>query len=212
MKEFYKNYINKDHDFVKTSLIGIFCLIIVMAGMFGFLYEFIFYYLNGGMQKFYWRGGNFLPWINIYAIGAIMIYILTYRFRKNPLKVFLVSFLSCGILEYLSGLGIYIILHGKRFWDYNTEILSFGNIQGFVCLRSALIFGISGLFLMYFFVPLIFYIAKRLSKKTFLIISIALCSIFMFDELYNLIFSRVLSLPRAYDVYKKIGFNYVKFK
>lgn len=212
MKEVYKNYINKDHDFDKTSLIGIFCLIIVISGMFGFLYEFIFYYFNGGMQQFYWRGGNFLPWINIYATGAIMIYILTYRFRKNPLKVFLVSFLSCGILEYLSGLGIYIILNGQRYWDYNTEILSFGNIQGFVCLRSALIFGISGLFLMYFVVPLIFYIAKRLNKKTFLTISIALCSIFMFDELYNLIFARILSLPRAYDVYKKIGFNYVKFK
>ena len=65
---------------------------------------------------------------------------------------------------------------------------------------------------MYFVVPLIFYIAKRLNKKTFLTISIALCSIFMFDELYNLIFARILSLPRAYDVYKKIGFNYVKFK
>ena len=32
-----------------------------------FLYKiiyFIFYYFNGGMKGFYWRGGNFLPWIN----------------------------------------------------------------------------------------------------------------------------------------------------
>ena len=31
MKEFYKNYINKDHDFDKTSLIGILCLDFCMS-------------------------------------------------------------------------------------------------------------------------------------------------------------------------------------
>ena len=88
MKEIYINYINKDHSFDKTTMLGIFCLIIVIAGVFGFAYEFIFYYFNSGMQQFYWRGGNFLPWINIYAIGSIMIYFLSYKHRKNPLKVF----------------------------------------------------------------------------------------------------------------------------
>ena len=79
----YNDYINKDSSFDKITWLGIFCLIIVMAGIFGFVYEFIFYYFNGGMDKFYWRGGNFLPWINIYAIGAIAIYYLTYKKRTN---------------------------------------------------------------------------------------------------------------------------------
>ena len=52
-----------------------------------------------------------------------MIYILTYKYRKNPLKVFLISAISTGLLEYFSGLGIYIIGDGLRYWDYNTEIL-----------------------------------------------------------------------------------------
>ncbi len=212
MKEKYKNYIENDCSFDTKSWVGIFCLLIVIAGVFGFLYEFIFYYFNGGMKEFYWRGGNFGPWINIYATGSIIVFILTYKYRKTPLKVFLISTISCGILEYFSGLGMYIIGNGKRCWDYNSEILNFGNIGGFVCLRSVLFFGLSSLLLIYAIIPLCFYLAKKMNKKVFLTISILLCSIILFDEFYNLIFARVLHLPRAYDVYSKLGFKYVKFK
>ncbi len=95
---------------------------------------------------------------------------------------------------------------------YNSEILNFGNIGGFVCLRSVLFFGLSNLLLIYAIIPLCFYLAKKMNKKVFLTISILLCSIILFDEFYNLIFARVLHLPRAYDVYSKLGFKYVKFK
>lgn len=212
MKEKFKNYLNIDHSFDKVTMIGIFCLLIVITGMFGFIYEYIFYYFNGGMKQFYWRGGNFLPWINIYATGSLMIYFLTYKYRKKPLKVFLISFISTGILEYFSGLGMYIIGDGLRCWDYNQEILNFGNIHGFVCLRSVLFFGLSSLLLMYVIIPLCFYLAKKINKKLFLTISITLCSIILFDEFYNLLFARILDLPRARDIYTKIGFNYVNFK
>ena len=107
---------------------------------------------------------------------------------------------------------MYIIGHGKRCWDYNNEILNLGNINGFVCLRSVTFFAISGLFLIYVVIPLCFYLAQKMNKKIFLAISIILCSIIMIDEFYNLLFARIFHLPRAYDVYKNIGFNYVKFK
>lgn len=210
-KKFLAEYLNKDHNFDKGTIIGIFCLVIVITGIFGWLYEFIFYYFNGGMKEFYWRGGNFLPWINIYATGSIMIYLLTYKHRKSPLKVFLISFLSTGILEYFSGLGMYVIAH-KRCWDYNKEILNFGNIDGFVCLRSVLFFGLSALLLMYVIIPFCFYLAKRIPKKRFMRMSIILCSFILLDEFYNLIFARLLHLPRAYDIYSRLGFNYVRFK
>lgn len=211
MKDKYKKYINENHKFDKMTMLGIFCMIIVIGGLFGFIYEFIFYYFNGGMKEFYWRGGNFLPWINIYATGSIMIYALTYRLRKKPLKVFLISFVSSGILEYFSGLGMYLITH-TRCWDYNSEILNFGNIGGFVCLRSVLFFGISALLLIYVIVPFCFYLAQKLPKKVFLTISIILCSIILIDEFYNLLFARILHLPRASTIYKKLGFKYVYFK
>ena len=132
MKKEYQRYLNYNKQFDKITLLEIISLLIVIAGNFGFLYEFIFYYFNGGMKNFYWRGGNFLPWINIYATGSILIYFLTYKYRNNALKVFLISLI--------------------------------------------------------------------------------LCSIILIDEFYNLLFARILKLPRAYDVYSKIGIKYVKFK
>ena len=212
MIEKYKQYLNNNHSIDKVTMSGVFSLIIVIAGVFGWLYEFIFYYFNSGMTQFYWRGGNFLPWINIYAIGAIIIYFLTYKKRKNPLFVFLVSAISTGILEYIAGWGVETFGNGVKCWDYNSEILNFGNIDGFVCLRSVLVFGLSSLLLMYIIVPFCFYLAKKMDRKKFLIISYTLCTIFLFDELYNLLFARILSLPRASTIYKKIGFHYLYFK
>lgn len=206
-----KKYINDEIKLEKYQLIGVISLVIVISGLFGWLYEFIFYYFNFGMKEFYWQGGNFLPWINIYAIGAIMILALTRKIKKHPILIFLVSFISTGILEYVSGYLIYELKDGIRYWDYNTEILNFGNIGGFVCLRSAMFFGISALLLIYIIIPLCITIATKLNKKTFLIISIALLSIVLFDELYNLVFARVLSLPRARDIYSQIGINYMKY-
>ncbi len=198
MKKEYQRYLNYNKQFDKITLLEIISLLIVIAGNFGFLYEFIFYYFNGGMKNFYWRGGNFLPWINIYATGSILIYFLTYKYRNKPLKVFLISLI--------------ISAAHKRCWDYNNEILNFGNINGFICLRSVLFFAISALVLVYLIIPFIYYLTKIINKKIFLIISLSLCSIILIDEFYNLLFARILKLPRAYDVYSKIGIKYVKFK
>ena len=210
MRSKYRNYLNKEYHFDKLTMLGIFCLIIVISGMFGWLYEVVFYYFNSGMTEIYWRGGNFLPWINIYAMGAILIYVLTYKKRKNPLFVFIVSMISTGILEYIGGFFMEHIMQIKC-WDYTNEILSFGNINGYVCIRSVLVFGISALLLIYLIVPLCFYLAKKMPKKVFLILSYTICGIFLFDELYNLIFANLLNLPRASEVYKNLGFKYLYF-
>ncbi len=210
MKKVFNDYLNDKLKLEKYQIIGIICLIIVLSGLFGWIYEFIFYYFNGGMKYFYMRGANFLPWINIYATGSILILLSTYKFKKNPFLVFIIAFIVTGLLEYFSGYFIYELL-GERYWDYNTEILNFGNIGGFVCLRSAGFFGLSALLLMYFLLPVCIYISKKMNKKAFLIMSITLCFIFVFDELYNLIFARLLGLPRASTIYKKLGFKYMKF-
>lgn len=212
MKELYKKYLNENIKFDKLTIIGIICLIIVISGVFGFVYEFIFYYFNGGMNEFYYRGGNFIPWINIYAIGSILIILLTFKDRLKPVKVFLKSTIICGILEFIAGYIIYNYFGHFRCWDYNTEILNFGNIGGFICLRSVLFFGVSSLLLIYGILPMVIYLSRKTNKKVFIIISISLCALVMLDEVYNLVIARVINTPRASDVYKEIGFKYVEFK
>lgn len=206
----YKKYLNEKPKFDLSQKLSIIFLMIVISGIFGWVYEFIFYFLNGGCKEFYWRGGNFLPWINIYAYGALGIYFLTFKYRKSPIKVFLLSFIICGLLEFLSGYVMYTFFDGWRCWNYNTEIWNFGNIGGFVCLRSVTFFGISGLLLIYGIVPILFWLAEKVNKKVLLTISSILLAIILIDDLYNLIFARIFNTPRAYDVYSKNGMPYVK--
>ena len=196
----------------KYQRISVFSLIVIISGIFGWIYEFIFYYFNSGMKEFYYRGGNFLPWINIYAIGALIVLFFTRKIENKPLLVFITSAASTGILEYVSGYLIYKLGNGARYWDYNTEILNFGNIGGFVCLRSVVFFGLSSLLLVYCIIPLCYYLASKMSKKSFLILSITLCSIILLDDIYNLAIARLLNLPRASDIYKSIGFKYMNSK
>ena len=211
MKEKLKEYISKDYSFDKLTMLGILALIVVISGLFGWIYEFIFYFFNSGMKEFYYRGGNFLPWINIYATGSLIICFLGFKQRKHPLRIFLISVIATGILEYIAGWGLYTFCNGFRCWDYNTEILNFGNINGYVCLRSVLFFGVSSLLLIYVIVPMCIYLSQKLDRKTFLIISFSLCAIFLLDEIYNLVIAKLLSLPRASDIYKSIGFKYMEF-
>ena len=213
MKKMLKEYLNKDIKLNKKELISVICMIIVFSGVFGWLYEFLFYYLNSGFKTFYMRGGNFLPWINIYAYGAFLILILTYKRRKHPIQVFLISMISTGILEYISGYVLYGKLHWIRCWDYNQEVLNFGNINGYVCLRSVLVFGVLGLLLVYFIVLLFIIIVKNNKIiNTIYIVSIIVCSIFLIDEVYNLIFPSLFNLPKATSIYKDLGLKYLYFK
>ena len=193
----------------RKDIIHLLLLIMILSGIFGFIYEEIFYYFDlGYLVK---RGSTFGPWIPIYFFGGLLITISTYRFKDKPLLVFLLTVIVTGILEFGTGLVLDKVFN-LRLWDYNTEILNFGNIGGFVCLRSVLFFGLSSLLLIYVMIPFFYYSASKMNKKVFLIISFSLCFIFLFDEVYNLIIARVFDLPRASDIYKKIGFKYMEFK
>ena len=199
-------------DLSKKQKITLICLLIVISGIIGWVYEYFFYYMNSGFKQFYMRGSNFLPWINIYAYGAFLIIAMTYRKRENPLQVFLLSMLVTGILEYFSGYILYGKLGWTKCWDYNQEILNFGNIGGYVCLRSVLVFGLSGLALMYLILPVLSKLVRSKYINIIFIISIIICSIFILDEIYNLVIAHIFHLPRARDIYKTFGLKYLYFK
>ncbi len=197
-------------DLTKKQKITLICLLIVISGIIGWVYEFFFYYANSGFKTFYYRGGNFLPWINIYMYGSFLILFLTRKVKKKPILVFLISMVSTGILEYLSGYILYGVLGWTKCWDYNNEILNWGNIGGYVCLRSVLIFGLAGLALVYLIVPTLIKLVKKYPKLY--IVSIILASIFLLDEIYNLFLYKLFNLPNSIELYKRIGFKYLFYK
>lgn len=129
----------------------LYMMIFVFGGIFGFLYEELFYRVDLGY--FVKRGITLGPWIPLYGLGAVLIVLSTDRLKKNPFLVFLVSAAVTGILEFFAGCLLFRSF-GVRLWDYNTEIWNWLNIGGYVCLRSVLFFGFSALFLQYIIRPL----------------------------------------------------------
>ena len=153
-------------------------LVFAFGGIFGFLYEELFYLIDlGCLVK---RGITFGPWIPIYGFGAVLIVLTTDRLRRKPLQVFAVSALACGGLEYITG---YMLFHagGIRLWDYNAEIWNWGNIGGYICARSVLFFGLSALFLLYGIVPLIRRMRESWARNAFYCISVVPAVLFAAD-------------------------------
>ena len=185
--------------------IGILMLVFVIAGVVGWVYEFIVAWIENGhiMAK----GGNFLPWINIYAFGALLIIPLTYKFRKKPWAVFLISVLATGLLELIGGWLVYTIGNGTRYWNYDYGLWAFGNINGFVCPLSVTFFGIGALPLIYFVLPFCIKLATKISKRAFLTLAISLFVLFVADELVNLTLKN-LGQPNAMDLYRSMGLEY----
>lgn len=196
----------------KKQLISFICIIVIVSGFIGWAHEVVFYYIDSGFKTIYWRGGNFLPWINIYAWGALLLLSLTYKNKGHPIQVCLISMASAGLLEYFSGYILYGKLGWTRSWDYSKEILSIVDISGYVSLRSVLEFGLAGLFLIYFLVPLVIKIVTSKHQNIIFIISVILCSIIMIDEIYNLLIAHLIHTPRARDIYRPLGLKYLYFK
>lgn len=185
--------------------IGILMLVFVIAGVVGWIYEFIVAWIENGHIMM--KGGNLLPWINIYAFGALLIIPLTYKFREKPWLVFLISVLATGLLELIGGWLVYTIGNGTRYWNYDYGLWAFGNINGFVCPLSVTFFGIGGLMLVYYVVPFCILLATKMSKRAFLTLAISLFVLFVADELVNLTLKN-LGQPNAMDLYRSMGLEY----
>lgn len=207
-KQIYRDYIENKIKLEKYQWVGILMLVWVIAGFVGWVYEFFVGLVEHGEP--YMVGGNFLPWINIYAFGAVLILPAVWRFKKYPWAVFLVSVLVTGIVELVGGWLVYTIGNGTRYWNYDSGLWAWGSINGFVCPLSVTFFGIGALALIYAIMPVLNYLAMRMSRQAFLTLAIVLFSLVMMDELGNLMMKN-MNKPTAMDFYRSIGCKYQEF-
>ena len=202
---------SKKSDKIKLATyqkVGIGFLIFVISGFIGWMYEFLLAWAENG--HIYMKGGNLLPWMNIYAFGALLIVPLTYKFVKKPWAVFLISALATGLLELAAGWLVYTIGNGTRYWNYCDGPWAFGSINGFVCPLSVTLFGLSALLLMYVVLPFCIKLATSMSRRAFLTLAISLFVLVLADELTNLTLKN-LNLPTAIDFYQSLGLEYQTF-
>lgn len=172
----------------KPRMALILLMVFTVGGVFGFLYEEVFYWIDlGYLVK---RGTTFGPWIPIYGFGAVLVMLAANPLRRNPAVVFSVSAIVCGVLEYITGFALFRI-GGIRLWDYNTEIWNWGNVGGFICGRSVLFFGASALFLQYMVCPGFRWLRDHCSRNAYLLVSVIPASLFALDIAVSRIFQRI---------------------
>lgn len=168
-------------DLPRLKSICCLALLFTGGGIAGWIYEVLFYRINDGY--FHMRGQGFGPWLPIYGFGSVLICLLTGNVRRSKPVVFLVSAAVTGILEFVTGWVLYHLFGGLRLWDYNTEIWNWGNIGGYVCLRSVLLFAFGGLFLIYSMIPFVRHLADEIPERVFCLISLVPACLFLLDIL-----------------------------
>lgn len=164
----------------KQKQLGITIFLLFLLGcVIGWIFEIFFYRIDTG--HFVKRGQGFGPWLPIYGFGTLAIMVFTYERKDSPATVFFGSAFAAGILEFATGWALFHFGNGLRLWDYNTEIWNWGNIGGYICIRSVLIFAIAGMFLVYFIIPGIFQITSRIKYSYLRAITIPIAIVFIMD-------------------------------
>ena len=164
-------------------------LLVVLGAMIGWVYEMLFYRID---QGHFIRRGQGGPWLPIYGAGALGLVLVTYKRKIHPALIFLITVIGSFVIEFGTGWVLYHCFDGLRLWDYNKEIWNWGNIGGYVCIRSVLIFGVMGVFYSLWAIPGFFKMTEKMSKKKLLAITIPVAVIVLGDVLFSYILKPIL--------------------
>lgn len=128
------------------------------------------------------RGVLHGPWLPIYGSGGVLILILLYRFRKNPMKEAVSIVVLCGILEYFTSWYLQLVHNGQKWWDYGGYFL---NLNGRICAEGLIVFALGGLAIVYLIAPMLDKIIRKINKKVLIVMCIILVSAFSLDFMYS---------------------------
>ena len=128
-------------------------------------------------RKFVDRGFLLGPVIPIYGAGAILITRFLTRFYNDPIVLFIMAMVICGLLEYFTSF-IMEKIFKARWWDYSDRKF---NINGRVCLDNLVLFGILGLIIIYGLNTIIVPFVNNFSDKTMHILTIIFGVIILTD-------------------------------
>lgn len=123
------------------------------------------------------RGFLIGPYCPIYGCGCLSISLLLTKYTNDPIVLFIMSMVICGILEYTTS---YLMekLFKARWWDYSENKF---NINGRICLETLVLFGIGSLVLMYVLNPILLSIVNKIPLIIQNIVGIILLILFIVD-------------------------------
>ena len=145
----------------------------------------------------YDRGFLIGPYCPIYGIGAMYMYFFLNRYYNEPITLFVMAVVGTSVIEYITS---YLMekIFKARWWDYSNMRF---NLEGRICLRNSLLFGVLGLVLIYIITPSFMFILEHIPKIILIIISIILFVTFIIDNI--LTFSIMTNLKNNLSNIKK---------
>lgn len=123
------------------------------------------------------RGFLIGPYCPIYGCGALLIILFLNRFAFNPILLFIITMFICGVLEYFTSWFMEKVFKA-RWWDYSDRKF---NINGRICLRNLIAFGIMGLAVTYLINPYFELWVGYLDEKHTRTLGVALWTVFIID-------------------------------
>lgn len=144
----------------------------------GWLWEVLLFFCTE--HAFINRGVYRGPYLPVYGVGGILLCFFFRPLKRKKLLVFLLSALVCCVLEYFTGYFLEL-RWGLKWWDYSGHFL---NLDGRVCLAGAILFGLGGMALVCFFLPLYERIYAGISAKWRIALCLLLLLVFVLDATY----------------------------
>ena len=132
---------------------------------------------------FFNRGFFYGPWLPVYGIGAVFLYLILSPLRKKPLAVFFLSGVLGSLTELIIGLTL-DTYWDMRYWDYSDQLLAIGS---YVCLYSFLGFCLAGCLWVCFAVPRLRKLFFRFPRKIRTLLVTVLCLFFLADLCFALL-------------------------
>ena len=141
-------------------------------------------------KRFVNRGFLNGPWIPIYGVGAIMVYLILGDEDLRVIPLFLSSGILDVTLEYITSWGMEKLFHA-RWWDYSEKPF---NLNGRICLLGFVAFGAFSVIVVDYLQPLFMSWVEKLSLLTTNILFYTLAALFLTDLTFTLI--EAFSIPQ----------------
>ncbi|MBQ6147658.1 putative ABC transporter permease [Candidatus Saccharibacteria bacterium] len=170
-----------------------------------FIYSFLGYLIEISLcslaeKKLVNRGFLFGPILPIYGFGMLAVLLSTQAIKDNLSLTFLISTLVCSTLEYSTSFFMEKLFHIK-WWDYSKTDKY--NLNGRICLRNCLAFGISGSLIVYQVQPLVGSFISLIPGIYQISVASALLVLFLVDTVASTY--AVLKAKKMFDFNKIVG-------
>lgn len=154
-----------------------FVLYFTIFAVMGYIAEAINSFLHKGRLSN--RGFLFGPYLPIYGFGAVAMIALWQMIpHDNVFLTFFVAMMIGVVLEYITSYVLEKIFH-LRWWDYSKSDKL--NINGRVCLRNSVIFGLGGCVFCYLLLPAVNNVINAMPHLALIIIAMMMVVVYLID-------------------------------